>query len=58
MSPLVVGRPVRRRRQWHVDVVRASLVGDVGGTRAWKRRSTSFVDASLTAVGTEVLNRP
>ncbi|MFD3580966.1 zinc-dependent metalloprotease [Streptomyces sp. NPDC058683] len=57
VSPLVLGQPVQHRRQWHVDVIRASLAGDVGGARAWKRRSTSFVETALAAVGTEVFNR-
>ncbi|WP_217556953.1 zinc-dependent metalloprotease [Streptomyces sp. GbtcB6] len=57
VSPVVLSQPVRRRHQWHIDVVRASLAGDVGGARAWKRRATSFVDTVLAAVGTEVFNR-
>ncbi|MEV5843718.1 zinc-dependent metalloprotease [Streptomyces sp. NPDC051985] len=57
VSPFVLGRTVQHRRQRHVDLVRASLTGDVGGARAWKRRSTSFVETAMHVVGTEGFNR-
>jgi hypothetical protein len=46
-----------RREPWPARCHRALLVGDVGGQRRWRQRAATFVDKSLTAVGTEAFNR-